>query len=149
MLKKIWSGAKEAAQELKTSALQFKNKKFMNAMAAGSVLIARADGDISSEEKAKMMRMIGSSDALSVFDTGDVIKVFNEYLGYFEFDADVGESKAFEALNVIRGDEAQCRTLMRLIVAIAESDGDFDASEKAIANKIANELGVNSSEFEH
>jgi tellurite resistance protein TerB len=148
MLNKLWKGAKEAAQDLKTSALQFKNKKFMNAMAAGSVLIARADGNISSEEKSKMMRMIGSNEALSVFDTDAVIKVFNEYLGYFEFDADVGETKAYEALNTIRGDEVQCRTLMRLIIAIAEADGDFDSSEKAIAKKIAIEIGVNASDFE-
>jgi len=148
MLGKLWSGAKEAAQELKSSALQFKNKKFMNAMAAGSVLIARADGDISSEEKSKMMRMIGSNDALSVFDTADVIKVFNEYLEYFEFDADVGKTKAYEALNTIRGDEVQCRTLMRMIIAIAEADGDFDTTEKAIARKIAVEIGVNAAEFE-
>jgi tellurite resistance protein TerB len=145
---RICKGAKEAAQDLKTSALQFKNKKFMNAMAAGSVLIARADGNISSEEKSKMMRMIGSNEALSVFDTDAVIKVFNEYLGYFEFDADVGETKAYEALNTIRGDEVQCRTLMRLIIAIAEADGDFDSSEKAIAKKIAIEIGVNASDFE-
>lgn len=148
MLNKLWKSAKEAAQDLKTSALQFKNKKFMNAMAAGSVLIARADGNISSEEKSKMMRMIGSNEALSVFDTDAVIKVFNEYLGYFEFDVDVGETKAYEALNTIRGDEVQCRTLMRLIIAIAKADGDFDSSEKAIAKKIAIEIGVNASDFE-
>jgi len=148
MLNKLWKGAKDAAQDLKTSALQFKNKKFMNAMAAGSVLIARADGDISSQEKSKMMRMIGSNEALSVFDTEAVIKVFNEYLGYFEFDADVGQTKAYEALNTIRGDDVQCRTLMRMIIAIAESDGDFDSSEKIIAKKIAVEIGVVAADFE-
>jgi tellurite resistance protein TerB len=148
MFGKLWDGAKEAAQELKTAALQFKGKKFMNAMAAGSVLIARADGDISSEEKTKMMRMISSNDALSAFDSADVIKVFNEYLGYFEFDADVGKTKAYEALNTIRGDEVQCRTLMRVIIAIAEADGSFDQSEKDIAKNIAIEIGVNASDFE-
>ncbi|NRD72870.1 tellurite resistance TerB family protein [Shewanella sp. VB17] len=148
MLNKLWKGAKDAAQDLKTSALQFKNKKFMNAMAAGSVLIARADGDISSQEKSKMMRMIGSNEALSVFDTEAVIKVFNEYLGYFEFDADVGQTKAYEALNTIRGDDVQCRTLMRMIIAIAESDGDFDSSEKMIAKKIAVEIGVAAGDFD-
>jgi len=147
MLNKLWNGAKEAAQDLKTSALQFKNKKFMNAMAAGSVLIARADGNISSDEKSKMIRMIGSNETLSAFGTDDVIKVFNEYLGYFEFDTDVGETKAYEALNTIRGDDVQCRTLMRVIIVIAEADGDFDSSEKAIAKKIAVEIGVNASDF--
>lgn len=148
MLGSLLDSVKKKATELKTGVLQFKNKNFLNACAAGSVLIARADGDISSEEKKKMMALITHNDALSVFDQGDVIKVFNEYLGYFDFDADVGDSKSCEALNKIRGDDAQCRTLMRLVVAIAAADGDFDADEKIVAKKVAVELGLTPSEFD-
>ena len=148
MLSNLMNSVKSKAADLKTSALQYKNKSFLNAMASGAVLIARADGNISAEEKQKMMAIISNNDALSVFDQADVIKVFNEYLGYFDFDADVGNSKAYEALNKIRGDVVQCRTLMRLTLAIAASDGDFDEDEKAIARKVAVELGLTPSEFE-
>ena len=39
---------KTKANELKTEALKFKNKDFLNAAMAGSALVAMADGSISS-----------------------------------------------------------------------------------------------------
>jgi tellurite resistance protein TerB len=40
------------------------------------------------------------------------------------------------------------RLLIRMIIGIASSDGNFDADEKKIAAKIAKELGLNPAEFE-
>ena len=40
------------------------------------------------------------------------------------------------------------RLLIRMIIAIAASDGNFDAQERNIASKIAKELGLQPSEFE-
>ena len=148
MLTNIWKSMQEKAGGLKTNILQYKNRGFLNSMAAGSVLIARADGNIDDNEKQKMLALITTNDSLSIFDKAEVIKVFNEYLGYFDFDADVGNSKACEALNKIRGDDLQCRTLMRLVIAIATADGTFDDDEKVIARKVSIELGLTPSEFD-
>ncbi|MEH6444924.1 MAG: TerB family tellurite resistance protein [Oceanospirillaceae bacterium] len=142
------SSVKQKSNELKGEVLKFKNKKFLNAATAGTALIALADGDVSSEEKKKMLKIIESNDALSVFKTTDVITSFNDFLGNFEFDQDVGESKAFEALNLLKGDEVACRTVMRLILSIAAADGVFDDNEKAVAVKIARELGLSPADFE-
>ena len=95
-----------------------------------------------------MLKIIESNDALSVFKTADVIGSFNDYLNNFEFDQDVGESKAFEALNLLKGDDVACRTVMRLILSIAAADGVFDDNEKAVAVKVARELGLNAADFE-
>ncbi|EPJ46531.1 MAG: tellurite resistance protein [Osedax symbiont Rs1] len=142
------SSVKQKSNELKDEVLKFKNKKFLNAATAGTALIALADGDVSSEEKKKMLKIIESNDALSVFKTADVIGSFNEFLSNFEFDQDVGESKAFEALNLLKGDDVACRTVMRLILSIAAADGVFDDNERAIAVKVACELGLNAADFE-
>ena len=142
------SSVKQKSNELKDEVLKFKNKKFLNAATAGTALIALADGDVSSEEKKKMLKIIESNNALSVFKTADVISSFNEFLSNFEFDQDVGESKAFEALNLLKGDDVACRTVMRLILSIAAADGVFDDNEKAVASKVARELGLNPTEFE-
>ena len=40
------------------------------------------------------------------------------------------------------------RVLVRMTIAIASSDGNFDALEKKVAIKIAKELGISPSEFE-
>ena len=72
----------------------------------------------------------------------------SEFLNNFDFDKDVGEAKACEALNRIQDKNVEARTVMRLILAIAASDGVFDQDEKIVAIKIAKELGLNPADFE-
>ncbi|UOA08709.1 tellurite resistance TerB family protein [Methylobacter sp. S3L5C] len=142
------SQLKSKANELKTEVLKFKNKDFLNAAMAGSALIAMADGSISSEEKQKMIKFIESNDALSIFTTSDVIKAFQEFVSQLEFDKDIGEAKAYQAIGKMKSNIEASRLLVRMIIAIASSDGMFDNDEKKIAIKIAKELALNPSEFE-
>lgn len=142
------SQLKSKANELKTEALKFKNKDFLNAAMAGSALITMADGSVSSEEKQKMIKFIESHDALSIFTTSDVIKAFQDFVGQLEFDKDIGEAKAYEALGKMKSNAQAARLLVRMIIGIASSDGNFDDTEKKVASKIAKELGLNPSEFE-
>ena len=142
------SQLKTKANELKTEALKFKNKDFLNAAMAGSALIAMADGSISCTEKQKMIKFIESNDALSIFTTSDVIKAFQDFVGQLEFDKDIGEAKAYQAIGKMKSNTEASRLLVRMIISIASSDGLFDDDEKKIAVKIAKELGINPSEFE-
>jgi len=142
------SQLKTKANELKTEALKYKNKDFLNAAMAGSALIAMADGSISSTEKQKMIKFIESNDALSIFTTSDVIKAFQDFVGQLEFDKDIGEAKAYQAIGKMKSNTEASRLLVRMIISIASSDGHFDNDEKKIAFKIAKELGINPSEFE-
>ncbi|MEO8598744.1 MAG: tellurite resistance TerB family protein [bacterium] len=139
---------KTKAGELKTEALKYKNKDFLNASMAGSALIAMADGSISSEEKQKMVKFIENHDALSIFTTSDVIKAFQDFVTQIEFDKDIGEAKAYQALGKMKSNAEASRLLIRMVIAIAASDGNFDDAEKKVAIKIAKELAINPSEFE-
>ena len=142
------SQLKTKASELKTEALKFKNKDFLNAAMAGSALIAMADGSISASEKQKMIKFIESNDALSVFTTSDVIKAFQEFVSQLEFDKDIGEAKAYQAIGRMKSNTEAARLLVRMIISIASADDNFDFEEKKIAAKIAKELGVDPAEFE-
>jgi len=142
------SQLKTKANELKTEALKFKNKDFLNAAMAGSALVAMADGSISSEEKQKMIKFIESNDALSIFTTSDVIKAFQDFVGQLEFDKDIGEAKAYQAIGKMKSNTEASRLLIRMIISIASSDGLFDNDEKKIAVKIAKELALDPAEFE-
>lgn len=142
------SQLKNKANELKTEALKFKNKDFLNAAMAGSALIAMADGSISSDEKQKMIKFIESNDALSIFTTSDVIKAFQDFVSQLEFDKHIGEAKAYEALGKMKSNEQASRLLVRMIIGIASSDGTFDFDEKKVAARIAKELGIDPAEFE-
>jgi tellurite resistance protein TerB len=142
------SRLKSKASELKTEALKYKNKDFLHAAMAGSALISMADGSIGAEEKQKMIRFIETNDALSVFATSDVIKAFQDYVGQLEFDKDIGEAKAYQALHKMKSNADASRLLVRMIIAIASADGNFDVQERVVAGKIARELGISPSEFE-
>ncbi|MCX7095927.1 MAG: TerB family tellurite resistance protein [Methylobacter sp.] len=142
------SQLKSKASELKTEALKFKNKDFLNAAMAGSALVAMADGSVSSEEKQKMIKFIESHDALSIFTTSDVIKAFQDFVGQLEFDKDIGDAKAYAALAKMKSNAEASRLLIRMIIGIASSDGNFDDAEKKVAVKIAKELGLDPAEFE-
>lgn len=142
------SRLKTKAGELKTEALKYKNKDFLHAAMAGSALVSMADGSVSAEEKQKMIKFIESNEALSVFTTSDVIKAFQDYVGQLEFDKDIGEAKAFQALGKMKSNVEASRLLVRMIIAVASSDGNFDANERRVAARIAKELGIDPSEFE-
>jgi tellurite resistance protein TerB len=139
---------KSKANELKNDVLKFKNKDFLNAAMAGSALIAMADGSITSEEKQKMLKFIEHNDALSVFSSKDVITAFQDFVGQIEFDKDIGDAAAYKAIAKMKSDNEAARLLIRMIIAIGSSDGNFDVDEKKIAGKIARELGLNPAEFE-
>ena len=138
---------KNKASELKTEALKFKNKDFLNATMAGSALIASADGVITPDEKQKMLKFIRAHEALSIFSTEDVINAFQTYVNQLEFDRDIGEAKAYEALKKLSTNVPAARLIIRMIISIASSDGNFDEHEKKVALKIANELSLDPKEF--
>ena len=147
-LQDLMANLKEKANELKTEALKFKNKNFLQAAMAGSALLALADGEISPEEKRKMVKFIENYEPLSVFKTTDIISAFGDYVSQLEFDNDLGEAKAFEAIGKMKDNNQASRLIMRLVIAIGAADGDFDDDEKTMARRIAVEMGLNVAEFE-
>ena len=76
------------------------------------------------------------------------VEAFQDFVGQLEFDKDIGEAKAYQAIGKMKSNIEASRLLVRMIIAIASSDGLFDNDEKKIAIKIAKELGINPSEFE-
>ncbi len=95
-----------------------------------------------------MIKFIESHDALSIFTTSDVIKAFQDFVGQLEFDKDIGDAKAYAALAKMKSNAEASRLLIRMIIGIASSDGNFDDAEKKVAVKIAKELGLDPAEFE-
>jgi len=142
------NNVKDKMSDLKTAALKFKNKEFLNAAMAGAALIALADGEISASEKQKMVKFIENHEALSIFTTKDVIDAFQEFVTQIEFDKDIGDAKGYAALGKLKGNDEASRLVIRMIISIAASDGNFDADEKVVAVKIARELNLNPTDFD-
>lgn len=127
---------------------KFKNREFMEAVVAGCAMIAAADGDISREEKQKMMGYVGNAAELKHFDSKKVIEFFNQMTNGFDFDAAIGRAEALKVIGKIKGREDQARMLVRVICVIGASDGDFDEAERAVARQICGDLGLNPADFD-
>ncbi|SFP89383.1 tellurite resistance protein TerB [Nitrosomonas cryotolerans] len=148
MLSNFLQQARSKLSELKNDALKYKSKEFLNAALGGSALVILADGKIDPQEKVKMMAFIENHEALSIYDTSEVVKTWKDYIDTLEMDADIGGAKAMAALGKIKGKDDQARLVLRMVCAIGAADGDFDADERRVAAKIALELGLDPAEFD-
>lgn len=142
---KTW--LKDTADNLKTEAAKYRNRDFLQAAVAGCALVAAADGVISPEEKQKMIGFMKHSDALSVFDTNEVITLFEKYAGSFNFDPTIGKGECLREIARLKKSVEQARLLIRVCCAIGAADGNFDDDEKAVVREICAELDQNPADF--
>ena len=137
----------EARAKLATEVGKFKNREFMEACVAGCGLVAAADGSIDSSEKQKMMKFIQQSDELKVFETKDVIAVFNKVTENFEFDSEIGKAEALKMIGKLRSKPDAARLMVRVCCAIGNSDGSFDEKEKQVVREVCKDLDLPASDF--
>lgn len=138
----------EVLATMKTEVAKFKNKTFLDAVVAGCTIVAHAGGVVKPEEKQKMMGFLRSNESLSVFDTSEVIELFEKHSKSFEFDFNIGEANALQTVAKLKGKDAEARLMVRVCCAVGASDGNFDEHEKAAVRKICNELGLNPKDFD-
>ena len=148
MLEWLKTNATAARDKLSSEVSKFKNREFMEAVVSGCALVAAADGDISSDEKQKMIGFIQNSKELKAFDVKDVITSFNEVCEQFEFDQQIGRAVALKSVGQLRRKEDAARLLVRVCCAIGSADGNFDESERAVCRAICNELGLSPGDFD-
>lgn len=127
---------------------KYRNRDFMDAIVAGCAIVSAADGNVSSDEKQKMVGYMQASDELKVFKTADIIASFNDVTSKFDFDAAIGRAEALKKIAKIKGKDGADRLLVRVCCAIGAADGDFDAQERAAVVLICNELGLAPAEFD-
>jgi tellurite resistance protein TerB len=147
MLKNFFAKAAQTASDLKAGALKFKNRKFLNACVSGAFMVSVADGNVDAEERKKLLTFMKSDDALSVYETTDIIEAFTDIEKAYSFDRDSGDAKAMKSISAIKNDTAESRFLVRMIISIASSDNNIDDSERKVILKICKELSLDSSEF--
>ncbi len=148
MLNWLKGKANEVSNTLRDEVKKIKNQSFLEGVVAGCTLVAFADGVVRPEEKQKMMGFMRNNDALSAFDSGDIIKLYEKFAGRFEFDRSIGEADALQAVAKLKKSENEARLLVRVCCSIGSSDGTFDALEQEMVRKICRELGLNPADFD-
>lgn len=141
------SRATQVQASLSQEMSRFSNRTLMEAVLAGCALVAFADGNISREEKEKMLGFVRNSEALKHYDQNVVIETFQKHVGKLEFDLSIGRIEALKVIGAIKKPE-EARLLVRVCCAIGSADGSFDTNERKIVQEICRELGLNPSEFD-
>lgn len=126
---------------------KFRNADALDALVGASVMIAAADGNISADEKTKLLGFLQNSALTKAYSTDKIIKVFNEHSGRFDFGVDIGAAEVLRIVGKQRSNVETARAIARLAVMIGKADGDFDENERRTATAIINELGLNPAEF--
>lgn len=136
----------EARDTINTELTKFKSKDLLDAILAGSALVAYADGDVSAAEKQKLIGYLRTSDQLKVFDVNEVIKSFQRSVEKFEFDATIGTGEAMQTIAKFKG-KPQAQLIVRVCCAIGAADGNFDEKERSVVRRMCSELALNPADF--
>lgn len=94
-----------------------------------------------------MLGFLKASDELKVFDTTEVIEFFNKLITSFDFDSEIGKGETMKYILALKDQPEAAQLAIRVGIAVAKSDGDFDNDEKAAVRDIATALGFSPADF--
>ncbi|WP_427501349.1 tellurite resistance TerB family protein [Methylomonas sp. MED-D] len=123
------------------------HQNLMEAIVAGSMLVAAADGTVEKSELDKLDKLLTSNENLSAFKPGDIRKVISRYQNVLEADFGVGQQKMMKELADISDNPDHCEEVFLNMLAIAKSDGEIEPGEKAVLTKVARSLGISLDEY--
>ncbi len=135
-----------ASNSVNAELKKFRSKDLLQAIVAGSTMIAYADGVVSAAEKQKLLGFVRTSEQLSVFESDKVIEAFTLHLARFEFDAIIGAGEALQKIAIFKG-KPESQLIVRVCVAIANADGNFDDNEKKALAQICQILDLDIKNF--
>lgn len=148
MLNRVKSAVNKATDYVSDSVKRFKNRDLMQATVAVCARVALADGEISSEEKQKMIGFLQQSPELNAFGAKEVIDFFESLVKAYEFDAQIGKGETMKHILTLKDSPDMAQLAVRVGIAVANSDGHFDDDEKREMRDIIAALGLTPSDFE-
>ncbi|WP_243116665.1 tellurite resistance TerB family protein [Marinisporobacter balticus] len=119
----------------------------MEALVAGSALVAIADGVIDSSERERLINYFSTSDEMKGIDINTVLSRFQYYTNRLQSDFMLGKAEGLRAIGKMRSKPDAARLIVRLCCAIGFADGEFSPVEKRIVHEICQELLLNPAEF--
>lgn len=147
ILNQVKNAFNTGREELTKQVGRFKNRKFMEGTVAVCARIAVSSDGVSAEEKQKMIGFLKSSEELKVFETAEVIEFFNKLVTSFDFDMEIGKGETMKYILALKSQPEAAQLAVRVGIAVAKSDGNFDQDEQKAVREIATALGFEPAEF--
>jgi tellurite resistance protein TerB len=129
------------------TAKQVTNQNLMEAIVAGTMLVASADGTVEKSELDKLDKLLTSNENLSAFKPADIRKTMSRYQTILGADFGVGQAKMLKELADISDNADHCEEVFLNMLAIAKADGEVEAEELAVLIKVSRSLGINVEDY--
>jgi len=101
---------------------RYKQRPFLDAVAAACALVATADGEVSFSERARLDSVIESLSQLRLFDPHEVVDAFDEHVARLAED-DEGMASMLDAVVAGTRAEGAADLLLRISAVMSLADG--------------------------
>lgn len=125
----------QAVEAAVTAIDKIANQQEFEAVLAACVLVASADGHTDETERAATLAQAMAHPSLKGFGPGEVQKAFNDMHTVLGLDRVLGVETLLEKVRKVTDMESRAR-IASIATAIANADGDFSDSEKAMVERI-------------
>jgi tellurite resistance protein TerB len=120
---------------------RYKQRPFLEAVAAACALVATADGEVSFSERARLDSVIESLSQLRLFDPHEVVDAFDEHVAQLADDED-GIAAMLKVIRTGTRDDGAPDLLLRISAVMSLADGRESADEHDAMLKICAALGL-------
>ncbi|AGX41670.1 TerD family protein [Clostridium saccharobutylicum] len=138
---------REQSNNAKNIVNRYLDNDFVEALVAGSALVAMADGVIEYSERERLINYFKTSQEMKHIDTNMVLSKFDCYTQKLQRDFMMGKAELLRIIAKMRTKLDAARFVVRLCCTIGLADGEFSNIEKQVIGEICKELNLNTSEF--
>ncbi|AVK47528.1 tellurium resistance protein TerD [Clostridium sp. MF28] len=138
---------REQSNNAKNLVSRYLDNDFVEALVAGSALVAMADGVIEYSERESLINYFKTSEEMKHVEINMVLSKFEYYTQKLQRDFMIGKAELLRIISKMRAKTDASRFIVRLCCAIGFADGEFSGVEKQIVSEICRELSLNISEF--
>jgi len=122
------------------------DKNFLEGVMAGAAIMTMADGNATQNEKTKVADFIRKHPSMQHFDKIKAIQLYNNYLGNFDLDIDIGTDECLKEMSEVKGEEKR-KLMVRVAIMVGKADGDYGEPEKAVTLRMISALALNRADF--
>ena len=119
----------------------------LDAVVAACALIAHADGEVSTEERGRMLERIRGQAGLIPFGVDDVLEAFEALDARFESRPEEARAEAEMMIRRIKG-RAETAEVAAAALAVSIADGGLEAQEREVILDVCAWLGVPPQRFD-
>ena len=147
--KKMFGAASEAiatiSGEAAAAVSQLQRQDDVEAMLAIVALVAGADGEVEQQEREMAVDFVRQGDVFKNFDRTRLASTLEE--NFRKCANAIMRDDLFDKLRGIADEPDTAKKVLNAGIAIAGSDGDFEAEEKEVLIEAAQALGLNPQDF--